>query len=276
MALATHEEVLEITLLEEPAPDAPAPKERGRGWDTLSVYLPANTTIQGHPFKAGTEVYYSRRGQIISAILSEPTTLQGTDFPGGTIIHFYRDGCIEWASLSENAKLAPQQPHLPSLTVARAIFYYHNGNIKETTLARATTLQEQVLAAGTAIHLSSDGLLVWAQLSEPTPILSSGSELTGAAGSCASFYRNGAINSITLGSPASIGDYHFPADSLLHFDSGGRLVRAEVCSEPRPLLKAHDTIVHFNSDQTVHRIHKRDCQMPFSSVHTGAWGELSG
>ncbi len=256
MSIQLGQEWDEITLVNGPTEVTPLPERRGRGWEILCVHLTKNTTLQGHPFRARTEVYYSRQKRLISAILSEDTQLQGSSFPAASIVHFYRDSCIEWVSLSKATWIVPQESELAALKATRSVHYYRNGNIKETTLADETCLQGYTLPAETVVHLSSDGQLVWAQLSQEVTVVSAGFSLVAARHSCIGFYRNGTINNITLAEGTLIVDYAFEKDSVLQFDFQGRLISAEVYSDrARAKFFSHrDTRIRFNEDTSIREI----------------------
>lgn len=212
-----------------------------RGWETLSLILSANTTLQGHRFRGGTEVYYSRKKKLISAILSEATLLQGSLFPTGSIVYFYHDGCLEWASLPDATVIVSQDSVLPPVPALRSIFYYRNGNIKEVVVAEECTLQGVSFPAGSTVHLSNDGHLVWAQLSRDIYLTSRNLQLMAAAGSCVHFFRNGMVGSFALARQTILQGHALPKNSLLHFDVQGRLIRAETYEAP-----GRGAIIHFD------------------------------
>ncbi len=195
---------------------------------TFSTRLHADMNVHGLQLPQGSEIFYTERGRLTSIWLGDMTRIGANTFPGTSIAYFFPDAQLDWVSLASDTRLKTNCAQVKKLIAHRLVSFYRNGILKETTLAEAMQIAGYRFPAGTVVHFSNQGQLVWVHINEPMEIRFNKQVLIAAANSCLEFHHNGSLRSIVLANKTEILGHKFHAGVTVCLDMDGKLSLAKV------------------------------------------------
>ena len=179
----------------------------------LAGTLAENAEISGKSLVAGSEVYLNTSGRLTGVKLAVDTTFEGTTFPAGTRVNFNAEGRVVSAILSQ---LAAYEGRVYPAGIELRICA---DGIETWIPSSGAEINGIKYKAGTQIFLRATGDVYTGILADDTVIEGLGVKLR--AGSRATFYPNGQLESGELAEDFTLGEIKFKAGTRIDFHANG-------------------------------------------------------
>jgi hypothetical protein len=191
----------------------------GRPW---VVVFNQDVDVGGFPFKAGSEAWFERNGEMIGGMLSRPHTIEDVRFEPGTSVR-YDKGPTGRTWLSDAKLGADQEVRGLRCRGGTNVLFGSKRQVNGATLAVDQTIGNVPCAADEFTTFHTDGRVSTAQLSEDFEV--SGHLIP--KGSGVGLDKRGRLKYAGLARDLAIGGRVHQAGTLVWFDADGHVTRTD-------------------------------------------------